>query len=55
MAAQPLERIDSAAITKADANQWLAYGRDDAETHFSPLKQINTSSGSDYRPRKLFS
>lgn len=24
-----------------DAAEWLTYGRDYAETHFSPLKQIN--------------
>jgi quinohemoprotein ethanol dehydrogenase len=38
--------VDDAALKDAGANgdEWLTYGRDYAETHFSPLKQIDVSN-----------
>ncbi len=38
--------IDDAALRNAakSGDEWLTYGRDYAETHFSPLKQIDTSN-----------
>lgn len=36
--------VDTAAISAAPANDWLSYGRDYAETRYSPLDQINTDS-----------
>jgi quinohemoprotein ethanol dehydrogenase len=38
--------IDDATLRVAASNagEWLTYGRDYAETHFSPLKQIDTSN-----------
>jgi quinohemoprotein ethanol dehydrogenase len=40
---------DSAAIANAggEATEWLTYGRDYAETRFSPLTQINSNNVSD--------
>ena len=43
MAQQPAT-VTSAMLTKAPAGEWLTYGRDYAETHFSPLDQINTKN-----------
>jgi quinohemoprotein ethanol dehydrogenase len=38
--------VDDAALRNAakNAEEWLTYGHDQAETHFSPLKQIDTSN-----------
>ncbi|MFM2125615.1 MAG: hypothetical protein RL328_2066 [Acidobacteriota bacterium] len=39
-------RVDMAALLNAakDGNQWVTYGRDYAETHYSPLKLINDAN-----------
>ena len=44
--AQQPKRVDDNALKNAAKNgdEWLTYGRDYAETHFSPLKQIDTSN-----------
>src|SRR3984885_8643895 len=44
--AQQPKRIDDNALKNAAKNgdEWLTYGRDYAETHYSPLKQIDTTS-----------
>src|SRR3954468_14530321 len=44
--AQPPKRLDDNALKNAgkNADEWLTYGRDYAETHFSPLKQIDTTN-----------
>ncbi|MEJ2239386.1 MAG: hypothetical protein P8X82_13885, partial [Gemmatimonadales bacterium] len=33
--------VDDQALRSAKAEEWLTYGRDYAETHYSPLSQIN--------------
>ena len=40
------KRVDNNALRNAAKNgdEWLTYGRDYSETHYSPLKQIDTSS-----------
>jgi quinohemoprotein ethanol dehydrogenase len=40
------KRVDNNALRNAAKNgdEWLTYGRDYAETHFSPLKQIDVSN-----------
>jgi alcohol dehydrogenase (cytochrome c)/quinohemoprotein ethanol dehydrogenase len=38
------QRVDESALTRAAPQEWLTYGRDYAETHYSPLSQINTSN-----------
>ncbi len=40
------KRIDDNTLKNAATNgdEWLTYGRDYAETHFSPLKQIDASN-----------
>ena len=43
MARQP-KKVDSRALRKPLATEWVTYGRDYAETHFSPLKQIDTTN-----------
>jgi quinohemoprotein ethanol dehydrogenase len=44
--AQQAKRIDDSALKNAAKNgeEWATYGRNYAETHYSPLKQINTSN-----------
>jgi quinohemoprotein ethanol dehydrogenase len=44
--AQQKRQIDDKALKNAaqSGDEWVTYGRDYAETHFSPLKQIDTSS-----------
>ena len=39
-------RVDDRALKNAakNADEWLTYGRDYAETHYSPLKQIDTTN-----------
>ena len=43
-AKQVTRNVDAAQLRKAPAEEWLTYGRDQAETHFSPLKQIDASN-----------
>src|SRR5262245_38509356 len=40
------KRVDDRALRNAgkNADEWLTYGRDYAETHYSPLKQIDTTN-----------
>jgi quinohemoprotein ethanol dehydrogenase len=44
--AQQPKKVDTAALRNAAKNgdEWLTYGHDYAETHFSPLKQIDTGN-----------
>src|ERR1700677_1459824 len=42
--AQQPKRVDDTAMRKAAPNEWVTYGHDYAETHFSPLKQINADN-----------
>ncbi len=44
--AQQTKRVDDRALKSAarSGEEWLTYGRDYAETHFSPLKQIDTTN-----------
>ncbi len=44
--AQQKTQVDDKALKNAAKNgdEWLTYGRDYAETHFSPLNQINASN-----------
>src|SRR5690349_4408237 len=35
------QAVDDARIVQAAASEWLSYGRDYAETHYSPLDDIN--------------
>jgi hypothetical protein len=44
--AQQPKRVDDNALKNASKNgdEWLTNGRDYAETHYSPLKQIDTSN-----------
>ena len=39
--AQSPKPIDSTALRGAQPDEWLSYGRDYAETHYSPLAQIH--------------
>ncbi len=45
-AGQQVKPVDDTALKNAAKNgdEWLTYGRDYAETHYSPLAQINTSN-----------
>jgi quinohemoprotein ethanol dehydrogenase len=47
-AAQNSHRVDDAALLNAASNgdEWLTYGHDYAETHYSPLKQIDSTNAS---------
>jgi quinohemoprotein ethanol dehydrogenase len=42
--AQQAKKVDAAQLRKAPAEEWLSYGRDQSETHFSPLKQIDSTN-----------
>jgi glucose dehydrogenase len=44
--AQQAKRVDDTALRNAAKNpdEWITYGRDYAETHYSPLKQIDISN-----------
>src|SRR5580698_5990082 len=44
--AQQTKRVDDSALKNATKNgdEWLTTGRDYAETHFSPLKQIDSTN-----------
>ncbi|MEX2049301.1 MAG: PQQ-dependent dehydrogenase, methanol/ethanol family [Gemmatimonadota bacterium] len=37
-------QVDEARIDRADPSEWLSYGRDYAETHYSPLARITTDN-----------
>ncbi len=36
--------VDAAALAEAAPAEWLTYGRDQAETHHSPLDEINAGN-----------
>lgn len=38
------QRVDDATLAAAPASEWLSYGRDYAETRYSPLDQITTEN-----------
>jgi len=42
--AQTGRPVDAAALLDPPAAEWLTYGRDYAETHFSPLRQIDSGN-----------
>src|SRR5579871_5622737 len=44
--AQQPKRIDNNTLKNAgkDGDEWVTYGHDYAETHFSPLKQVDASN-----------
>src|SRR6476620_9654089 len=44
VAQQPASKVDTARLRRAPDSEWLSYGRDQSETHFSPLKQIDSSN-----------
>lgn len=46
VSAQQSKWVDDTSLKNAGANgdEWLTYGRDYAETHFSPLKQIDVTN-----------
>jgi PQQ-dependent dehydrogenase (methanol/ethanol family) len=43
-------RVDDAALRAAPPNEWLTYGRDYAETHYSPLNLIKQANVASLRP-----
>ncbi|MEQ1855873.1 MAG: PQQ-dependent dehydrogenase, methanol/ethanol family [Longimicrobiales bacterium] len=43
-------QVDAARIVRADAAEWLTYGRDYSETHYSPLTDITTANVAQLRP-----
>jgi len=43
-------QVDAARIRRADPVEWPTYGRDYAETHYSPLARITTDNVSRLRP-----
>lgn len=43
-------RVDDAALRAANPAEWLGYGRDDAETHYSPLDQITRGNVASLKP-----
>jgi quinohemoprotein ethanol dehydrogenase len=51
LAATPVvAQVDAARITRADPAEWTTYGRDYAETHYSPLTQITADNVSRLQP-----
>ena len=48
MQAQAPRRVDDAMLLKAPVEEWVSYGRDYAETHHSPLAQIDASDLTKY-------
>lgn len=44
MAAPAAAQLDEARIARAAPAEWATYGRDYAETHYSPLSQITTTN-----------
>jgi quinohemoprotein ethanol dehydrogenase len=47
MPAQVAAQVDEPKIVAAAPEEWLSYGRDYAETHYSPLDQITTANVDD--------
>jgi PQQ-dependent dehydrogenase (methanol/ethanol family) len=45
----PSRAVDDAALREANPEEWLGYGRDDSETHYSPLSQVATANVSGLR------
>ncbi len=43
-------RVDDAALRAAPAAEWLTYGRDYAQTHYSPIDRITTGNVGNLRP-----
>ena len=41
---QQPRQVDDAMLMKPADGDWITYGRDQAETHHSPLKQIDQSN-----------
>ena len=41
---QQARKVDDATLLKPADGEWVGYGRDYAETHHSPLKQIDQSN-----------
>ena len=44
LGAQAPRQVDDATLLKPPDGEWISYGRDYAETHHSPLKQIDQSN-----------
>ena len=44
MLGQKPKPVDDNNLRKAAPDEWITYGRDYSETHFSPLKQINAGN-----------
>ena len=44
LGAQGAAPVTEAALIEADPAEWLTYGRDYAETHYSPLDRINSDN-----------
>ena len=44
LTAQGSAGVDDAALREADPTEWLSHGRDQAETYYSPLEQINAGN-----------
>src|SRR5687768_233814 len=42
--AQQARKVDDATLLKPADGEWVSYGRDYAETHHSPLNQIDQSN-----------
>ncbi len=42
--AQQTKPVDDSTLRNAAPGEWVTYGRDYSETHFSPLKQINAEN-----------
>jgi quinohemoprotein ethanol dehydrogenase len=42
--AQQSKNVDGNALRRPAAEEWVTYGHDYAETHFSPLRQIDTTN-----------
>src|SRR5580704_13618463 len=54
LSAQPSKRVDDKTLRHPPADEWITYGHDYAETHYSPLKQINASNVSRLGPAWSF-
>ena len=44
------QSVTESRLISADASEWLTYGRDYAETHYSPLTQINSDNVTGLEP-----
>ncbi len=44
LAQQAPRKVDAALLRRAPAEEWLTVGRDQSETHYSPLKQIDSTN-----------